>query len=458
MRRIALEYLNNWKNRSNRKPLILRGARQVGKSYLVRIFAEKEGLDLLELNLETEIGIIECFQSKNPKEIITLLELKKNQKIVPGKTILFLDEIQKATEIFASLRYFYEQLPELHVILAGSLFDFVFEEHNFSMPVGRIEYFYLGPMTFKEFLEGLGKENLSQYLSSYSIQDKLSETLHEELLKLFKIYLVIGGMPEAVQIYRDTNSFLEVDRIKKSILLTYRDDFSKYSSPGKKSILQKIFQTLPASVGKKIKYMNLAPDEKIHDIKKALHLLEMARIYTPVFHSAGSTIPLRAQVNEKIQKCLMLDVGLLNSAYGYSYVDFISLENDALFNIGNICEQFIGQHLLYIGETFDEPELHYWVREKSQSSAELDFLISVGQKIIPIEVKSGKTGKLKSLQSFLKEKEISFGVRFNANLPILQKADFSLPNTKGEFQLLSLPVYMVEDVIRHIKSVLQINK
>ena len=246
MRRIALEYLNNWKNRSNRKPLILRGARQVGKSYLVRIFAEKEGLDLLELNLETEIGIIECFQSKNPKEIITLLELKKNQKIVPGKTILFLDEIQKATEIFASLRYFYEQLPELHVILAGSLFDFVFEEHNFSMPVGRIEYFYLGPMTFKEFLEGLGKENLSQYLSSYSIQDKLSETLHEELLKLFKIYLVIGGMPEAVQIYRDTNSFLEVDRIKKSILLTYRDDFSKYSSPGKKSILQKIFQTLPA--------------------------------------------------------------------------------------------------------------------------------------------------------------------------------------------------------------------
>ena len=453
MRRIALEYLNNWKTRPNRKPLILRGARQVGKSYLVRIFAEKEGLDLLELNLETEAGILECFQSKNPLEIISLLELKTNRKIIPGKTILFLDEIQKATEIFASLRYFYEKLPELHVILAGSLFDFVFEEHSFSMPVGRIEYLYLGPMTFKEFLEGLGKENLSQYLSAYSIRDKLPLAIHEELLKLFKIYLVIGGMPEAVQTYKDTNSFLEVDRVKKSILLTYRDDFSKYSSPGKKSILQKIFQTLPASVGKKIKYMNLAPDEKIQDIKKALHLLSMARIYTPVFHTAGNGIPLRAQINEKIQKCLMLDVGLLNSAYGYSYADFISLENDALFNIGNICEQFVGQHLLYSGETFEEPELFYWVREKSQSSAELDFLFSVGPKIIPIEVKAGKTGTLKSLQSFMKEKEISFGVRFNANLPILQKADFSLPNTKGEFQLLSLPVYMVEDVIRHIKEV-----
>lgn len=453
MRRIALEYLNNWKTRPNRKPLILRGARQVGKSYLVRIFAEKEELDLLELNLETEAGILECFQSKNPLEIISLLELKTNRKIIPGKTILFLDEIQKATEIFASLRYFYEKLPELHVILAGSLFDFVFEEHNFSMPVGRIEYLYLGPMTFKEFLEGLGKENLSQYLSTYSIRDKLPLAIHEELLKLFKIYLVIGGMPEAVQTYKDTNSFLEVDRVKKSILLTYRDDFSKYSSPGKKSILQKIFQTLPASVGKKIKYMNLAPDEKIHDIKKALHLLSMARIYTPVYHTAGNGIPLRAQINEKIQKCLMLDVGLLNSAYGYSYADFISLENDALFNIGNICEQFVGQHLLYAGETFEEPELFYWVREKSQSSAELDFLFSVGPKIIPIEVKAGKTGTLKSLQSFMKEKEISFGVRFNANLPILQKADFSLPNTKGEFQLLSLPVYMVEDVIRHIKEV-----
>jgi len=453
LRRIALEYLNNWKTRPNRKPLILRGARQVGKSYLVRIFAEKEGLDLLELNLETEEGILECFQSKNPLEIISLLELKKNRKIIPGKTILFLDEIQKATEIFASLRYFYEKLPELHVILAGSLFDFVFEEHNFSMPVGRIEYLYLGPMTFKEFLEGLGKENLSQYLSAYSIRDKLPLAVHEELLKLFKIYLVIGGMPEAVQTYKDTNSFLEVDRVKKSILLTYRDDFSKYSSPGKKSILQKIFQTLPASVGKKIKYMNLAPDEKIQDIKKALHLLSMARIYTPVFHTAGNGIPLRAQINEKIQKCLMLDVGLLNSAYGYSYADFISLENDALFNIGNICEQFVGQHLLYSGETFEEPELFYWVREKSQSSAELDYIISVGPKIIPIEVKAGKTGTLKSLQSFMKEKEISFGVRFNANLPILQKADFSLPNTKGEFQLLSLPVYMVEDVIRHIKEI-----
>ena len=179
------------------------------------------------------------------------------------------------------------------------------------MPVGRIEYLYLGPMTFKEFLDGIGKENLSQYLNSYSIRDKLPLTVHDELLKLFKIYLVIGGMPEAVQTYKDTNSFLEVDRVKKSILLTYRDDFSKYSSPGKKSILQKIFQTLPASVGKKIKYMNLAPDEKIHDIKKALHLLSMARIYTPVYHTAGNGIPLRAQINEKIQKCLMLDVGLL---------------------------------------------------------------------------------------------------------------------------------------------------
>lgn len=453
MRRIALEYLNNWKNRPNRKPLILRGARQVGKSYLVRIFAEKEGLELLELNLETDIGILECFQSKNPQEIIKLLELKTNRKIIPGKTILFLDEIQKATEIFASLRYFYEKLPKLHVILAGSLFDFVFEEHNFSMPVGRIEYLYLGPMTFKEFLEGLSKESLSEYLSSYSIRSKLPLAVHDELLKLFKIYLVIGGMPEAVQTYKDTNSFLEVDRVKKSILLTYRDDFSKYSSPGKKSILQKIFQTLPASVGKKIIYMNLAPDEKIQDIKKALYLLAMARIYSPVFHSSGNKIPLRAQLNEKIQKCLMLDVGLLNSAYGYSYADFISVDNDLLFNIGNICEQFVGQHLLYIGETFEEPELFYWVREKSQSSAELDYLISVGPKIIPIEVKAGKTGTLKSLQSFLKEKDLTFGVRFNANLPIIQKADFSLPNTKGEFQLLSLPIYMVEDVIRHIKAV-----
>ncbi len=454
MRRIALEYLKEWKNRPNRKPMILRGARQVGKSYLARSFAEKEGMDLFEINLETETDLSECFLSKNPQEILSLLELRKNRKIIPGKTVLFLDEVQKATEIFASLRYFYELLPELHIILAGSLFDFVFEENSFSMPVGRIEYFYLGPMSFKEFLEGLGKENLSQYLSTFSIQEKLPETVHNDLLKLFRIYLITGGMPEAVQTYKNTYSFLETDRVKKSILSTYRDDFSKYTTPSKRNLVSRVFQNLPGSVGKKIKYGNLAPDEKIQDIKKALHLLMLAGIYTPVFHSAANGIPLRAQINEKIQKCLMLDVGLLNSAYGYSYNDIISLNNNDLFNIGNICEQFVGQHLLYSGAGYDEPELFYWVREKSQSSAETDFVISVGPNIIPIEVKAGKTGTLKSLQSFLKEKKLSFGLRFNTDLPILQKADYSLPETKGKFQLLSLPIYMVEDVLRHIRTVI----
>lgn len=247
---------------------------------------------------------------------------------------------------------------------------------------------------------------------------------------------------------------METDRVKKSILSTYRDDFSKYTAPGKRNLVSKVFQNLPGSVGKKIKYGNLAPDEKIQDIKKALHLLMLAGIYTPVFHSAANGIPLRAQINEKIQKCLMLDVGLLNSAYGYSYNDIISLNNNNLFNIGNICEQFVGQHLLYSGAGYDEPELFYWVREKSQSSAETDFVISVGPNIIPIEVKAGKTGTLKSLQSFLKEKKLSFGVRFNTDIPILQKADYSLPETKGKFQLLSIPIYMAEDTLRHIRTVI----
>jgi len=234
MRRAAIDHWIEWKDRPNRKPLVLRGARQVGKSHLVRSFASEVGLELLELNLETELGISECFRSQNPAEILSLLELKTNRKIQPGKTILFLDEVQKATEIFSTLRYFYEKLPELHIILAGFLFDFIFEDHKFSMPVGRIEYFYLGPLTFKEFLIGIGRANLSEFLSSYQLGENFPSVLHKELWNLFKLYLILGGMPEAIQTYIQTNSFLEVDRIKKSILLTYRDDFSKYTSPTKK--------------------------------------------------------------------------------------------------------------------------------------------------------------------------------------------------------------------------------
>ena len=455
LNRSALQYLKNWKNKKIRKPLVIRGARQVGKSYLVRKFAKEAELDLIEINLELSDDYADCFTSKDPNRIIILLELKTSRKITPGKTLLFLDEIQAAPEILASLRYFYELMPGLHVIAAGSLLEFVLEEHTFSMPVGRIEYLHLGPMTFKEFLDGIGREKLREFIEQFLIHDKLPLVVHAELMKLLRIYCAIGGMPEAIQTYQDSGSMLDVDTIKQSILLTYRDDFSKYGKRVKHTRLQKVFQKLPLQVGQKLKYVNLNRNEKSSDLKKALHLLALARVYAPVYHTGANGVPLRAESNEKMQKPLFLDVGLLTAACGMSYADIASVDEITLVNSGPICEQFIGQHLLYARQYYEEPELFYWCREKRQASSEVDYVQACGSIIFPVEVKAGKTGTLKSLQVFIKEKGVKLGVRFNADLPALHDADFSLPGASGIFRLLSLPLYMVEElqrIIGHIKN------
>lgn len=452
LKRSALQYLNDWKDKKNRKPLVIRGARQVGKSYLVGIFAEAAQLDLLEINLELHDDYKDCFSSKDPQQIITLLELKAAQKITPGKTLLFLDEIQAAPEILTSLRYFYELLPQLHVICAVSLLEFILEEHSFSMPVGRIEYLYLGPLTFKEFLDGIGKGRLTEFIEQYRVQDEFPAVIHAELMKLFRIYCAIGGMPEAIQTYKDSGSMLEVDSVKQSILLTYRDDFNKYGGRVKHTRLQKVFQKLPLQVGQKLKYVNLDQNEKSSELKKALHLLALAKVYTPVYHTAANGVPLRAESNEKMQKPLFLDVGLLVAACGMSYADIVEVDDVKLVNSGSICEQFIGQHLLDSRHYFEEPELFYWCREKRQSSSEVDYLQAYGKAIFPVEVKAGKSGTLKSLQIFMKEKGSPFGVRFNADRPSHHDADFSLPDTPGTFRLLSIPLYMVEELQRIIGS------
>lgn len=454
MKRAGLSYLGNWKDKKTRKPLVIRGARQVGKSYLVRQFAQAYGLELLEINFELNDDYIACFQSKEPKHIIALLELKASQKVMPGKTLIFLDEIQAAPQVLAAWRYFYEILPQLHIIAAGSLLEFILEEYSFSMPVGRVEYMHLGPLNFKEFLDGIGKGQLGKFLEEYHSSTLFPVVVHDELMKMFKLYLAIGGMPEAIQVYRDTSSLLEVDIIKQSILLTYRDDFSKYGRHFKHSRMQKVFQKLPFQIGKKLKYVNLDPNEKSVELKKALHLLELARIYYPVYHTAANGIPLRAQTNEKMQKPLFLDVGLLTKACGVSYADIDAADDVTLVNSGSLCEQFVGQHLLYARRCYEKPELFYWCREKRPSSAEIDYILSYGSKIIPVEIKAGKTGTLKSLHVFIKEKKLDYGVRFNADRPSFCDIPISLPGTSGKFRLLSLPLYMVEELSRMVNQTL----
>ena len=263
MYRFALKSLKEWAKRDVHKPLILRGARQVGKSFLIRMLANEVFETLAEINFEQMPDVAQLFTSKQPERIIPLLELKLGLSIVPGKTLLFLDEIQAAPEVFASLRYFFEQIPQLHIIAAGSLLEFVLEDHQFSMPVGRIEYMHLGPMTFEEFLLAMGKPKLMEFIQNFSFQTEIPETIHNELIRYVKDFFVIGGMPEAVGEYSKTKSYLESQRVLSSILSTYRNDFNKYGHRVNNQRIEKVFSKVPNLVGNKFKYSQIDREEKV---------------------------------------------------------------------------------------------------------------------------------------------------------------------------------------------------
>ena len=449
MNRNALKYLNVWKNRLSRKPLIIRGARQVGKSYLVRQFAQQEFGSMVEVNLEFHKELIPYFKKRDPKEIIRLLGLHFNCRIVEGETLLFLDEVQTAPEIFIQLRYFYEMMPGLHVIAAGSLLDFVLEDHTFSMPVGRIEYYHLGPMTFSEFLLATGNESIVTFLENYRLDEDFPGPIHEELIARFKQYLVIGGMPESIRTFIETDSYLETDRIKQSILTTYLDDFAKYSKRVSHTLLETVFKTLPLLPGNVVKYSRISREFRPDMIGRALHLLALARVCHRIFHSTCNGIPLAATENKKKQKITFLDVGLLTSACGLSMLSIENASDVLVINNGSVTEQFVGQHLLYRLPPYREPELHFWSREKPSSNAEIDYVIAVGTDIIGIEVKSGSTGSLKSLNQFMNEKKQALAVRLNLSPPSLCQSIGRMPaGDPYDFNLLSLPCYMVEQVER----------
>ncbi|MBN1669398.1 MAG: ATP-binding protein [Kiritimatiellae bacterium] len=444
MKRSEMEYLVAWRDSPRRKPLVLRGARQVGKSYLCREFARAHFDALVEINFELTPNVADLFADKSPENIVPRLELHAGTKITAGKTLLFLDEVQAVPEVFACLRYFHERMPSLHVMAAGSLLEFVLEEHDFSMPVGRIEYFHLGPMRYEEYLSACGRSHLCEFLQQYAVGTDIPASLHQDLLNSLREFLVVGGMPEAVQAYVDTKSFLECDKVKQSILSTYTDDFSKYAKRVNTQRVQRVFQRLPHLVGGKFKHTRVDRNEQARAIGQALRLLCLARIAYKVHHSGCNGVPLGAEIDERKFKVIFLDVGLLCKACGLSLLEFERAEDVLLVNAGAVCEQFTGQHLLYAGPHFEDPALHYWSREKRQSSAEVDYVMSVGPHVVPVEIKAGKSGKLKSLHLFLKEKQRAFAVRFDTGVPSLLDYEAVLPTReKVPCRLLSLPLYLV---------------
>ncbi len=446
--RQQLVFLNDWLNSKNRKPLIIRGARQVGKSTLVALFAQEYHKNLMGVNLERYPELSGIFESKNPTDIIQQIEFLPGMKAAGQESLLFLDEIQAVPEAVPALRYFYEDKPELPVISAGSLLEFVLSDHSFSMPVGRIQYLHMGPMTFTEFLDAMEEKTLKAFIEEYEFGREIGRVVHERLLSLMRSYFYVGGMPEAVNVFSRNLSYKDVDQVHNSIIETYQEDFPKYSGARNLGRMRKVFNFIAKNVGKKIKYSNISSQDQSVTIKKDIELLAMARIIEKVTHSHCSGLPLQADIEDKVFKTIFLDVGLMNAICGLNWHLVSQMTDIKLINEGAVAEQFIGQHLVSLLSDRPNRQLTYWLRQGRSSNAEVDYVTSMAGAVIPIEVKAGATGKLKSLHQFMGTKTAPLAVRFDASLPSTQQVN-CLIRTGNEqkqvsYPLISLPLYLVE--------------
>ena len=448
MQRQQLQFLDTWLRNKNRKPLVIRGARQVGKSTLVKLFAQQNQQILCNVNLERHPELSSIFSGKDPEQIIQQIEFLPNMGSFGDDTLLFLDEIQAVPEAIPALRYFYEDMPEFPVVSAGSLLEFALTDHTFPMPVGRIQYLHMGPMTFSEFLLAMDEERLRNFINQYEPGQEIGEIVHQRLLHLLRSYFYIGGMPEAVAVFAGSRSYKNVSEVHNSIIETYRDDFPKYAGSRNLNRMLNVFNFAARNVGVKIKYSNISSRDQSVTIKKDIELLAMARVVGKVIHSHCSGLPLQADLEEKVYKLLFLDIGLMNAICGLDWRSISQMDEIKLINQGAIAEQFIGQHLQAMLADKPNRELNYWLREGRSSNAELDFVIGLGGNIIPIEVKSGATGSLKSLHQFMGSKQAPLAIRFSSELPAVHQIDTVININKQRKQvrypLISLPLYLVE--------------
>jgi uncharacterized protein len=454
MKRDHTTFLINWLQSKTRKPLVIRGARQVGKTWLIRELARSQNLQLIELNFEKRPDLESLFITNDPKEILTNISAMTGSKVDATKSLLFLDEIQTAPHLLAKLRWFAEDLPELAVVAAGSLLDFALAKHEFSMPVGRIGYLYLEPLSFEEFLVAMGHQELREYLQKYDWNITIPAVLHAQLMKLVKEYLIIGGMPAAVSEWTHDKTPSRISQIHFDLLATYRDDFSKYNGRLSTQHLENVFQAVPRQLGRKFVYKEVNADVSATPLKQALELLSKARICHRVISTSANGLPLGAEADEKFLKVILLDCGLCSSSLGLSLHQLSTISELSVINQGSMAEQLVGQLLRTLPPPFIDPHLYYWQRSRKGAEAEIDYIIQHENQIVPIEVKAGTTGTLRSLHQFIKEKTKPIAIRINSDLPRLGPVE--LKESSIRYQLLSIPFYLIGQLDRLIRSAAQI--
>lgn len=453
MLRSRFSFLRSWLEDVERKPVIIRGARQVGKTFLVRFLAKECNKHLCEINFEKRPDWASLFSSNDPNQILINLEAAFGKRLDPHSSLLFLDEIQASPEILAKLRWFAEDMPALPVIAAGSLLEFVLEKHHFSMPVGRISYLHLEPMSFEEFLLAKDEAPLLKYLENYQLTVEIPAAIHDKLLRQFREYLIIGGMPAAVQSWITEASLAKVNQIHHDLIATYRDDFAKYRGRLEPDRLEEVMMAIPRMFGAKFVYKHVNASVNTESIKYALELLEKARVCFRTYSCAANALPLGSEIRIKFFKEFFLDVGLSNALLGLTLtemnrVDLLDIQN------GGVAEQVVAQLLRTIVPPYVEPRNFYWHREEKGSNAEVDFLIQHSNKIVPIEVKAGSTGSLKSLHLFMGLKQFPFALRINGDKP--SSTQVKVQDHLGnpiQYRLLSCPFYLCGQLHRLLKEI-----
>jgi len=410
MRRIISQYLNEWLVSSRRKPLLLRGARQVGKTWVVRNLA-KQFEYFCEVNFEEDDRVSAIFDGAlTPNGIVKKLSAYTGIPIQAGKTLLFFDEIQSCPKALRSLRFFKEKLPELHIVSAGSLLEFALGEIP-SFGVGRIQSLFMYPMSFKEFLIAQGEELLLENIENKGTFEPIAEPLLSKLIGLYQIFLIIGGFPAVVKEYIQSGSINNAIELIDELIQGFRDDFAKYNKHIPQLRIDETFISTATQAGGKFKYSKVNQNLPAYQIRDALTLLVLAGLAYKVYHSSAQGIPLHAQVNEKRFKVIPCDVGLYQRMLGANISDLIVAEKDDLINRGAIAEVATGTELLVYLSPKKNHILYYWHRESRGSNAEVDYLAELNNEIIPVEVKAGTRGKMQSLRMFLESHESPYGIR-----------------------------------------------
>lgn len=442
-------YLAEWKNKIKRKPLVLRGARQVGKTTLVKKVAKTYTYHIL-LNLEKKEDIHFFNEYNSTTEIIEALFITKNIPLSKmSDCLLFIDEIQESPKAIHLLRYFYEDNPAIHVIAAGSLLEFVMKDVK-SFPVGRVEFLYLSPINFHEYLQAINHEMALEYFNQIPFKKIALNTLYD----LFHQYIIVGGMPEAVDYFVETKSYTELGKIYNSIWETYKNDIHKYTSnKTERNVIKHIISTAHLYIDQRIKFQNFGNSNyRSREVGEAFRSLDDAKVIQLIYPTTDVEIPIRPNIR-KSPRLQFLDTGVVNRALGIQ-AKMLAMDDMSTLYKGAIIPHMITQELISIN-VHQQKKPNFWVREKSQASSEVDLVYEYDEKIIPIEIKSGKVGKLRSLHQFMERCPHEYAVRiYGGNFVVEQ---WETPSGKP-FLLMNLPYFLGTKIPEYISYFVQEHK